>query len=446
MRSDVVWLTLIIGVLNVCLGYALAVQLGYGPPGLWEAWDVLSQGQVSDHGAKATTEFDAGDLAQMLDDEALGDDDELETEAYDAIFDDEDDGSPASDEPEKTQDWNLGEKYVETSLLKLNIAMMKSGARATKIDTRLRDCRGRTDEQTIQRCLAELKEDCETYLVEQSEASEKFVERISDLGELAALGEEIEMANLEQSAQVETTLNNLNTMDFETDLEGANARLISEIGNLRFARHKLRDQQELAFLAIARYENRLDKLEQKLFDDALTRLNNRIGIEATLWSWWQQGRHKSRQMSAALFDMDAFEHVNEEYGSLTGDRVLHHVAQFFVEKCSDVDLVARYAGQQLLVIMMDIGPRAATKQAELIRQSIEKIVFVSEGQEIAITMSLGLTEISPDDSVEVLFEHLEKSLKLAKKSGRNCGIFHDGTEMEPIESPNLGAEETRIEM
>ena len=441
-----VWLTLIIGVLNVCLGFALAVQLGYGPPGLWEAWDVLAQGRVSDHTAEATTEFDAGDLAEMLDDEALADDDdEFETEAYDAIYDDED-GSPASDKPEATQDWNLNEKYVETALLKLNIAMMKSGARATKIDTRLRDCRGRTDAQTIQRCLVELKEDCETYLVEQSEASEKFVERISDLGELAALGEEIEMANLEQSAQVETTLNNLNTMDFETDLEGANSRLLSEIGNLRFARHKLRDQQEVAFLAIARYENRLDKVEQKLFDDALTRLNNRSGLEATLWNWWKQGRHKARQMSAALFDLDEFEHVNEEYGPLMGDRVLHHLAQYLVEKCSDADLVARYAGQQFMVIMMDIGPRAATKQAELIRQSVEKAVFVSEGQEIGITTSLGLTEVSPEDTIEALFERLEKAMKLAKKNGRNCGVFHDKTEMEPVESPNLGAEETRIEM
>jgi hypothetical protein len=119
-------------------------------------------------------------------------------------------------------------------------------------------------------------------LAEQSEAAEKFRARIGELGELASLGEEIEMTNLEQSAQVETTINNLEYMDFRSDPEAANQRLLEEIKNLRTARHKLRDNQEVAFLSIARYEKRIDKIEKQLFIDPLTKLRNRIGLEEAL--------------------------------------------------------------------------------------------------------------------------------------------------------------------
>ena len=90
------------------------------------------------------------------------------------------------------------------------------------------------------------------------------------------------MGNLEQSAQVETTLNNLEYMDFSGDPEEGNQRLLEEIKNLRMARHRLRDKQEAAFLAIARCENRIDKIEKQLFIDPLTKLRNRIGLEVEL--------------------------------------------------------------------------------------------------------------------------------------------------------------------
>lgn len=440
-----VLLTLIVAVLNLSFGFAVAVFLGYGPPGLLEAWQAL----VADRGGSADDEFTGlpqelatAPIELMLDD-ASGEESEIQpyNEPYDenaAEFE-----QVALDAPEQ---WDLNEKYIETSILKLNIAMMKSGARATELDTRLRACKGQSTEETIQDCLAKLQEDCEVYLAEQAENAERFRERVSELGELKTLGDEIEMANLDQAAQIETTLNNLKYMDFGSDLEAANARLLEEINNLRVARHHLRDEQEVAFLAIARYEDRIDKIEKQLFTDPLTKLRNRIGLEELLWQWWQQKRHQSRQMNAALFDLDDYGGLNERQGSLLGERILYEVAQYMLRSAGKADTVARYAGQRFIVIMLDAGPRQATKLAETIRQGIEHLVFLRNGEEIRLTACSGVTEIQSDDGYIDVFNRLEAAVQHAKRSGPNRCSQYSPSAMgaEVVESPNFGIEDIEI--
>ncbi|NQT40930.1 MAG: diguanylate cyclase [Planctomycetes bacterium] len=443
---------LFVGILNLSIGYALAVYLGYGPATLREAWVALTGnlGQVV-----APERSLVEQLAEVPTEEFL--DTMLDDAMEDALEDDWDDGPDdeayaAPDEEEvaelmaleAAQDWDLNEKYVETSLLKLNIAMMKSGARATELDTRLRAMAGKTDLETVQTCMAELLEDCETYLGEQSEAADEFAGRVGELGELSELGEEVETANLEQAAQIETTISNLKHMDFVSDLESANGRLLEEIANLRIARHKLRDSQEVAFLTIARYENRLAKIEKQLYNDPLTRLRNRIGLETTLHGWWEDGRHKSRQMSAVLLGVDAFGDLNERYGLVAGNRILYQLGQTIGELIGDADMAARFAGDEFLIMMLDVGPRAATKTAELIRQTVEKTCFVFAGKRIRTTFCGGITEISPKDTDQTFIERLEHAIRAAKKEGADQAFFHDGRDMQLIESPNLGAALTDI--
>ncbi len=440
-------LTLTVGLLNLCLGYAVAVSLGYGPPGLIEAWDALTGEDASLSGkvepfSGVQQQLSATPLELMLDD-ASGT--ESEVQPYSEPYDDDavEFEQVALDAPEH---WDLSEKYIETSILKLNIAMMKSGARATELDTKLRACKGRSTLEVIHECVAKLQEDCEVYLAEQAENAERFRQRVSELGELKALGDEIETANLDQAAQVETTLNNLKYMDFESDLETANARLLEEISNLRVARHHLRDEQEAAFLAIARYEERIDKIEKQLFTDALTKLRNRIGLEEMLWQMWRQKRQHSRQISTALFDLDDYGGLNERHGSLVGDRILYEVAQFLLRSAGKADTVARYAGQRFLVIMLDTGPRQAAKMAETIRQSIEHVAFQRNGTEIRLTAGVGLTEVRPSDTYIDVFNRLEAAVHHAKQSGPNRGSQYEPSAEGPeaIESPSFGIQDIEI--
>ena len=452
MMSLVV-MTFIVGILNLCLGYALAVRWGWGPSTLPQTLAGLGtarrpapeiEDDVEIQVDKLLDEFAETSLEDLLDSDP---DEDMDIEPFDEAYDED---MAAVSTLEGPDSWNLDEKYVETSILKLNIAMMKSGARATEIDTRLRSIRGNSDLPTIQSCLAGLTVDCETYLAEQSETAERFSQRVGELGELSALGEEIEMANLEQSAQIETTISNLNTMDFKSDLEAANEQLLEEIKNLRVARHKLRDNQDVAFVTIARYEDRMGTIEQQLYNDPLTGLRNRIGFETTLWEWWRQRRHHSRPMSVALFDVDGLTAVNEEYGSLCGDRIIQQIGRFIDGFVSTGDLVGRYAGQRFVVLQVDVGPRAAMKNFEVIRQTIHKTTYLQDDLPIQVTLTGGITEVMQDDTDVGLLERVEETLQAARSSGNNRAFVLDLSEMdaEPklVESPNFGVEPKDVEL
>ncbi|MEA1951806.1 MAG: GGDEF domain-containing protein [Planctomycetota bacterium] len=454
----------VIAILNLCLGFVVAIRLGYGPPSVSASWQVwLGQTSAvadSSHAGADNGELGIDHLAISEEDlESLMDEDPEEDLLADAMQD----GDPMSSESDEVQspaeantdnmfdpnapeNWDLNEKFVETSVLKLNIAMMKSGARAVEIDSRLRACGDAPDLETIRVCAGLLKEDCESYLAEQEEATEKMRDRLEEFGDLKSLAEGIELSNMEQAAQIETTLNNLAFMDLESDLEAALLRLLEELSNLREARHKLRDGQNVVFLRIAKSENRVDKIHKPLFNDPLTGVRSRVGLEATIHEWWESGKHKTRQMNASLFDMDNFHDVNKQHGPAIGDKALADVGQFMDNHIGNGDLLGRHAGQRFLLITLDKGPRAAGKDAEFLRQSTKRTVFEADGVEFNLTMCGGYTEIKPEDTPEGFLERLEMSLKKAKAEGPNHAFFHDGREAEIVESPDLRAKDRKVKL
>ncbi len=456
----------LIAVLNLCLGFVVAIRLGYGPPSVVAAWQTwLGQEHVASNlsAASAGGALLDGDMSQLnISDEDLGNllDEDPEDDILTDTMQDEESGASESAgkssseevgveamfDPNAPENWDLDEKFVETSVLKLNIAMMKSGARAMDIDSRLRASGGTPDLETIRTCAGLLKEDCESYLHEQEEATEKMRDRLEEFGELKSLGEDIELGNMEQAAQIETTLSNLAHMDLESDLEAAGLRLLEELSNLREARHKLRDGQDVAFVKIAQSENRMDKIHKVLFNDRLTGVRSRVGLEATIFEWWQTGKQKSRPMSAALFDMDNFGDVNSEHGPSIGDKALCEIAQLMDDQIGSGDLLGRHAGQRFMLITLDKGPRASIKGTEFLRQSVERTVFESDGMEFNLTMCGGYTEIKPEDTPETFLQRLQTSLLKAKAEGPNQAFFHDGRGPEIVQSPNLRAEDRKVKL
>ena len=183
--------------------------------------------------------------------------------------------------------------------------------------------------------------DSENYLVEQGRLGQQFSQRMGELGDMAGVGEEVEMANLDSAAQLETTISNLKHMDFHSDLSAARARLLEELGNLRAARHHLRDSQDNAFLAVARWHGRLSQVDSRIGRDPLTGLPNRIGLEIALEQWWHQGRPQGRQIGAIVLDVNAFGKLNGKYGATVGNRVLVGLSGVLRELCGPPHLLAR---------------------------------------------------------------------------------------------------------
>ena len=405
-----VLLTFTIGLLNVCLGYALAVVLGYGPPSLSEGWD-------------------AGVV------EPLGEAQSFPAEPAPAATAEPSADAAAPPGPVTPTEWELDERFVESNILKFNLAIARSSVQMHDIETQLRAREGAWDAATIRACVARLETDAAEYLVEQGQLEEQFHSRMAELGEMTAVGEQIEAANLAAVAQLETTISNLKHMDFQSDLQAAGERLLEEISNLRIARHCLRDDHNAAFLAVARHQGRLGQIDPHVQVDHLTGLANRIGLETALWRWWEQNYPQTHEMGGILLDLDGFGTMAKNLGSMASDRLLAALGGIVGQLSGPPHVAAHVTEGRFLLVMLDTGPQGLRKTGELLRQSIERITLVSNGQRVALAASTGITPVLAGDSAEAFLKRTEQALRAAQQGGGNQACFADGKESNRSNRP-----------
>lgn len=325
--------------------------------------------------------------------------------------------------------------FVEAAIHVLKLEIGKYRDQLVKINLQVRDCPTNPEGPSIGELLFELKQLNEQWLEQQASAAEHFHSRSHNLGDFASLGGNLEIVLEEQAAQIETTCNNIDVLDFETDLKAGCRRLTLEICKLLDMAHSLRDQMHESMVAVLKHERRLETLEKKLLVDSLTGIYNRTGIEAVLWNWWKDDPTRRRQVSIAILDVDRFGRINEQYNPIVGDKIIYGLGQFLADMITDdhaYDVAARYAGQQFFLFFTDTGPRNAMSAVEQIRQTLEQSTFrlmAEAGADIQITLSIsaGVTEISQADSTEKLFGRVNKALQAAKKNGRNKSYIDEGS-------------------
>ena len=470
-------------VINIVVGFYAAICLGYGPPTVREAVDLLIAPQWRDAVIKFFTRLRSrelppppptetapvdevpvvpppsketvDDLIQQVTSADIGDllYDESESISQIApmqeIFDDD----LATILMERsTEAWLMNEKHVETSILKLNVVMMKSGRFAAELDTRLRAMRGHAEIAEVKRCLNELRDDCRNYLEAQAAVAEQMQKRLEEFGELKYLAEEIDYANLEQSAQIETTVSNLDNLNVTTSPEEAVVRLLRELASLRIARHRLRDMREKAFIKIALYEDRIDSVHQQLFFDETSGLRGRIGLDVAITEWWKQKRQEKRQITFSLVDFADFGHANDEHGIQTCDKLIRIFGKSLEKAFDPLDLVGIFHGNCFMVATTNIGPRKTITEIERIRQRCEKTIYKYDGGagSFRLRVTCAVTEALAEQTVEVVFKNLEQTMNAAKKAGRNLTYQLDAGRMNPapelVDAPNLGEIEKEIDL
>ncbi len=361
---------------------------------------------------KALTEVDVSDL---LDDES----DEISNLApMHEIFDEE----LASLLMEQgTESWLVNEKHVETSILKLNVVMMKSGRFAAELDWRIRSTRGQLTTEDIRHFLGEMKDDCRNYLDSQAEITQQMLQRLDEFGELKYLAEEVDYANMEQSAQIETTLSNLDHLKLTDNPEDIGMRLLKELGSLRIARHRLRDMQDRSYMKIVFYEDRVDTIPQQLYQDEQFGIRGRIGLEVALHEWWKQKRHQKRQITFALLDFVKFGEANDEHGISVCDNVIKRFGRDLQEHFDSTDLVGIYSGNCFLIATINTGLQKTITEIERIRQNCEHTIFrYNRGREaFHLQLTCAITEALASQSQEDVLKVLATAMSAAKKAGRN---------------------------
>jgi len=183
------------------------------------------------------------------------------------------------------------------------------------------------------------------------------------------------------------------------------------------------DEYTRAFAVESQLETQRKELERLNKIDPLTMIYNRGHFNTAFEVQWNTGIRNKQQQSLLLIDVDHFKSINDNQGHLFGDECLIHIANVIHKTAKrKTDLIARFGGEEFVILLSDTSNADACKIAESIRKEIESQPFKFQEIEISITASIGVATLmpEPDTNPNTLIEMTDKVLYQAKDEGRNC--------------------------
>ncbi|MDQ0123662.1 diguanylate cyclase [Pseudomonas lini] len=275
----------------------------------------------------------------------------------------------------------------------------------------------------------------ETYLQQLNERLELFQRNLQAASDGHA---DNRSAAREMDTQIRDQVDGLqSSMQEAADLEGLKRALENHLeGLLGTMDHhqKQRDEREQEVAARLQslaervahmeqealgYREHLEEQRQKALIDPLTGLPNRAAwserLDLEISQWQQHGN----SLSLAMLDLDHFKRINDNYGHLAGDKVLKIIAGVLRKRLRETDFIARFGGEEFVLLMPATGAVASAKLLEKLRAFIEACPFHFKGEPVTITLSIGLTAFKAGEHSDLVLKRADQALYRAKHAGRN---------------------------
>jgi diguanylate cyclase (GGDEF)-like protein len=156
--------------------------------------------------------------------------------------------------------------------------------------------------------------------------------------------------------------------------------------------------------------------------DVLTGLHNRRWLEEAFARQIARCTREGQALTLIMLDADHFKHYNDTQGHFGGDCALRALGKAIAEHIRPNDLAARYGGEEFAILLPGSSVANALAVAERLRAAVEKApILRPDGTPLpSITLSLGLSELKPGDTLETLIASADAALYRAKQKGRNC--------------------------
>ncbi len=198
--------------------------------------------------------------------------------------------------------------------------------------------------------------------------------------------------------------------------------MIQQLDKLR---RKSRERKQELLLALSR-------IGEMATRDELTGLFNRRHMLEWLHTEKQRCQRQGRTFCLGLIDLDHFKNINDRHGHAVGDEALTHAAHALAKGLRETDLIARWGGEEFLVVFTDTDCASAQVVVDRIRQEMSRSMVSASVPDLSLSFSAGLTTFKPEELLTRAMDRADRALYLAKASGRGRTLVVEDIKAPPI--------------
>jgi len=180
--------------------------------------------------------------------------------------------------------------------------------------------------------------------------------------------------------------------------------------------------KELNISLEKKVEDRTQELKRLAGTDPLTELMNRRAFYAEAEHIFNSSRRHNHKISVLVLDIDHFKQINDTFGHAIGDEVIVAITSCIKKICREIDLAARFGGEEFVLLLEETNKTGAIVFAERLRRTISEIEIQNVDKKV--TVSIGVSYLDQNTAnVDELIVRADKAMYIAKHNGRNnCQI------------------------
>lgn len=270
----------------------------------------------------------------------------------------------------------------------------------------------------------------------RAESREEFTQR--DRERMLQLLQELGEWTSEYSGSVSEYQNQLGELSdaFGRDGSAGENRIVLLLRQIMESNDELQSRLDAAEMQLDKQTKQIESYLTEARTDGLTGLFNRRAFDQRLDELFAQFRKGGRSFVLVLIDIDHFKSINDTHGHQVGDIVLQNLARTLNSQLDDVQIVARFGGEEFVVIMD--GPlRVAASRMNELRKLVADQTHEADHLQLEITISVGLSEPRDDIVIGPIVRRADEALYAAKNIGRNRVYYHDGQGPTLVGAPEV---------
>lgn len=267
-------------------------------------------------------------------------------------------------------------------------------------------------------------------ILKQSEAKERmtsaqeemrqmlalFIDRLSHMTESTSAYQ----GKLEETARLIEKANSLDEITpVLRNIVGSTRSLASDSLTARDQLRGMAEKVAANEAELGRLHQQLDRLSAQARHDPLTGALNRKGLDEALERELQTVRRKSQALCLGMIDIDNFKSINDRLGQHSGDAALVHLASVARELMRSQDSLARYRGEEFVVLLPDTALDAGVEAMTRLQRELSKRFFMAGTEKVLITFSAGVAQLGEQEGAAEAIRRADQAMYLAKRAGKN---------------------------